>query len=109
MGAAKSVKIGIRYCGGCNPRYDRVRAVRTLEAAFPDVLFFSQGADRLPDLLIMVCGCSSRCAAVPDLQMEEEKLCWLVCEDDIFVLCHMIDRMLRKKNRKSDESDEEIL
>ena len=103
MGAAKSVKIGIRYCGGCNPRYDRVRAVQTLEAAFPDVLFFSQGADSAPDLLIMVCGCSSRCISMSDPQMEEEKFCWLVCEEDVSVLCHTIDRMLREKNRKSDE------
>ena len=28
-------EIGVRYCGGCNPRYDRVALVRRLEGLLP--------------------------------------------------------------------------
>ena len=28
--------IGVRYCGGCNPRYDRTAAVRTLKELLPN-------------------------------------------------------------------------
>ena len=27
------MRIGIKYCGGCNPRYDRVAAVKELQHA----------------------------------------------------------------------------
>ena len=29
------MKVGIKYCGGCNPRYDRAASVRTLCARHP--------------------------------------------------------------------------
>ena len=30
------MKVGIKYCGGCNPRYDRGEFVSKLLAAHPD-------------------------------------------------------------------------
>ena len=32
-------RIAVYYCGGCNPRYDRVRAVRELRERFPRLTF----------------------------------------------------------------------
>ena len=31
--------VGVRYCGGCNPRYDRAALVHSLEVSFPEVSF----------------------------------------------------------------------
>ena len=28
-------KIALRYCGGCNPRYDRIGLVEELKSRFP--------------------------------------------------------------------------
>ena len=46
--------VGIKYCGGCNPRYDRVAAARRLEAAFPGLTFTPArpGAGALPVPLV---------------------------------------------------------
>lgn len=31
------MKIGIKYCGGCNPRYDRNQEVEKLKKNFPSI------------------------------------------------------------------------
>lgn len=59
--------VGIRYCGGCNPRYDRVSLVKRLMSFFPDVQFVpAQKATAYPAVLV-VHGCPSRCADVSGL------------------------------------------
>ena len=35
------MKIGIKYCGGCNPRYDRSQEVEKLKKKFPQHTFTS--------------------------------------------------------------------
>jgi len=53
----------VKYCGGCNPRYDRAALVRQLEerlgAPLPPAI-----AGVVYDELYVVCGCSARCAAL---------------------------------------------
>ena len=46
--------VGLRYCGGCNPRYNRTAAVEQLRAVFPDVVFCP--AARGQALVLVVCG-----------------------------------------------------
>ncbi len=54
--------IGIRFCGGCNPRIDRGRIARELERALTaegyPVVFNSSEAD----LVIFLSGCLTGCA-----------------------------------------------
>ena len=38
---ADKPEIGLRYCGGCNSRYDRVALVKRLESFFPEATFVS--------------------------------------------------------------------
>ena len=57
--------VGVRYCGGCNPRYDRVAAVRRLEEQCPNVRFLPAGPGQ--ELTLLVCGCSAQCAGREDL------------------------------------------
>ncbi|MCI2062691.1 MAG: hypothetical protein LKJ83_07955 [Eubacteriaceae bacterium] len=52
--------IGIKYCGGCNPRYDRTGAVRSLASAMPYAEF--RPAAGKEDYIIIVCGCPAECA-----------------------------------------------
>ena len=59
-------ELAVKYCGGCNPRYDRIAAVRELEkrlgrplpAARPGVWY---------QAVYVVCGCTARCADVSAL------------------------------------------
>ena len=60
----------IRYCGGCNPRYDRVGAVEALRRYFPSLRFVPDHPR--PLLTILVCGCAVRCL---DAGPEEGVLC----------------------------------
>jgi hypothetical protein len=55
------MKIGIKYCGGCNPRYDRTAIVTRLEHDLSDVQIGLAGGEK-PDYVVVLCGCSSACA-----------------------------------------------
>ncbi|MBM6926987.1 hypothetical protein [Pseudoflavonifractor phocaeensis] len=58
------MRIGIKYCGGCNPRYDRVAYVQTLACRYPNAVFEPAEPGRDYDVVLVVCGCSARCAGV---------------------------------------------
>lgn len=58
--------MAVKYCGGCNPRYDRVSQVRALQRRFPGLTVTGPGAEK-PDFVLVVCGCPSQCAAHADL------------------------------------------
>lgn len=59
---AERLTVGVRYCGGCNPRFDRVEAVRRLAAACPRAELEGAEPGRQYDLLLIVGGCSACCA-----------------------------------------------
>lgn len=62
-------RIAVYYCGGCNPRYDRVRAVRALAAQLPALRFVPPDGAACTGALA-VCGCAVGCVAprVPQAQ-----------------------------------------
>lgn len=60
--------VGVKYCGGCNPRYDRVAAARRLEAAFPALTFTPALPGVCYDALLVLCGCTARCADLTGLE-----------------------------------------
>lgn len=53
--------VAIKYCGGCNPQYNRTALVNRLREEFPQLEFIGPDAD-FPDFVLVVCGCPSRCA-----------------------------------------------
>lgn len=54
------MKIGIKYCGGCNPRYQRSEEVRKLQESMKNCEF-TYNSDEVCDLWITVSGCPSAC------------------------------------------------
>ena len=54
--------IAVKYCGGCNPRYDRVQFVRDLQENFPEIEFAGVDAPD-PDFALVVCGCPVCCVS----------------------------------------------
>lgn len=54
------MKIGIKYCGGCNPRYQRSEQVRKLQESLKN-FEFTYNAAEVCDLWITVSGCPSAC------------------------------------------------
>jgi acyl dehydratase len=68
------MKIGIRYCGGCNSRYDRAKEVKKLMQQFPEQQFcYEMQNPGICDVWLVVCGCLTACAATDDL-MATKKL-----------------------------------
>ena len=58
--------VAVKYCGGCNPRYDRVQMVHTLTDRFPGLTITETGAGQ-SDFVVIVCGCPVQCATHQDL------------------------------------------
>lgn len=57
------MKRAVKYCGGCNPRYDRVALVRQLEEKIGEALASAE-VGTVYDELYVICGCSARCADI---------------------------------------------
>ncbi len=56
--------IGVRYCGGCNPRIDRSRVVKDLKAGLEDKgleVDFTTDRERPVDLVLLINGCMHAC------------------------------------------------
>ena len=56
------ITVGIKYCGGCNPRYDRSRMVKKLIQDYPEISFIYDTAVYCP-LWITVSGCPVACGS----------------------------------------------
>lgn len=63
------MKRAVKYCGGCNPRYDRVALVRRLEKDI-GTPFVTAEPGTLYDELYVICGCSARCADIERFQAD---------------------------------------
>lgn len=72
------MKIGIKFCGGCNPTYDRREALDRLAArtAGHEVVYTSEPCD----LRLVVCGCDRTC--VDTTQFEGERVVVLASDKD---------------------------
>ena len=55
------MKIGIKYCGGCNPRYDRTGAVKELMKEYPEAAWCYPEDAASCDVVIAVTGCGKDC------------------------------------------------
>ena len=59
------MKCGIKFCGGCNPGYDRRQACEEIKEAFEnkDLEFLHAVEDDPYDCLLVIGGCSNCCAS----------------------------------------------
>ena len=60
--------IGIKYCGGCNPGYDREVFVRRLKERFPACVFVTPEEQKKCDIWLFICGCPAACASGEGLE-----------------------------------------
>lgn len=60
--------IGVKYCGGCNAAYDRIRQVELLKEQFPDITFRTNVQDEVCDIWLAVCGCMRACVSAECLK-----------------------------------------
>ena len=63
-----TVKCAVRFCGGCNPRYDRGMLYQEISEecagmSGADILFEYAREDEQYDIILVISGCHSRCAS----------------------------------------------
>lgn len=57
------IKVGVKYCGGCNPRHDRGSFAVKLSNRFKGIIDFENVIEgKKYDALLVISGCTSNCA-----------------------------------------------
>lgn len=59
--------VAVKFCGGCNPRYDRRAALESLQASLPGLCFRPARPGQPAQALLVLCGCTARCADLTGL------------------------------------------
>lgn len=59
--------VGIKYCGGCNSHFDRVKFADNVKKQLPEIYFCSVEQAKKVDYLVVICGCSCVCAQTGDI------------------------------------------
>jgi hypothetical protein len=73
-------RVRIKYCGGCNPEYDRMALVADIKAQLKGVVAWSC-ADADPfDRVVAVHGCRTACADVT--AYPQHKICHITSPED---------------------------
>jgi hypothetical protein len=68
------MKVAIKYCGGCNPDYDRVALVKRIEESLDGNVEFVSAEDEDIDLVLAVEGCRTACADLSAFKGTEIRL-----------------------------------
>lgn len=55
------MRIGVKYCGGCNPRFDRILEVKKVMERYPQEEFELLNVKKQYDRVLLVCGCERTC------------------------------------------------
>lgn len=71
---AGGARIGVRYCGGCNPTYDRVAVVKRLQKLLPEYTFTAAQPGTPYDAVLVVSGCPTACTGTGDLAVPADRL-----------------------------------
>lgn len=84
---------GVKFCGGCNPRYDRGKALTALKEYFHekvDLVNAEEGVEY--DFLLVIGGCTNCCASYCQYQVKNETiLMW--SEDHLENTINKIEKM----------------
>jgi 4-hydroxybutyrate CoA-transferase len=91
-GESGELKIAVKYCGGCNPRFDRKALVAELLAEFPQLVAV-KADDPGADLGLVVGGCTRGCAANAAVYGSNGKFI-LCAQGEYPALCAWVTRML---------------
>lgn len=68
------MNIFVKYCGGCNPRYDRTQIVERLKKDFNDIHIMTYFNDRTCDFVLVLCGCMTSCVSHEELYGKHGKM-----------------------------------
>lgn len=73
----KNFRLGVKYCGGCRPQYDRRDLVRMIGNFFPEIELGRMDSAGQYDAVLIVNGCSAKCA---DTDCIPRNIPWIVID-----------------------------
>jgi hypothetical protein len=85
----KQLKIRVKYCGGCNPRYDRVPLVKRIEERLSGKAALVGAEGNGIALVLAVVGCSIACADLTPFAGLEIRV--ITCPEDAEPFIHDIE------------------
>jgi hypothetical protein len=95
--------VGVRYCGGCDPRIDRSRIIRDLRAQLEKIGIaadFTTDKERPVDVVLLVNGCMHACleGEYPDSAHNPQLICVRgEMVDDEYIEEALIPELLSKR------------
>jgi hypothetical protein len=89
------LKLGIKYCGGCNPLYERVEMIERVQFRFNDRFLFLRHDDPDIDVLVLMSGCHRACAS-QDLNPTGIPYCSITGENDFEILMNWLKSLDQK-------------
>lgn len=57
------MKCGVKFCGGCNPRFERGEVYRSIKNEINRIDFSHADEENRYDILLVIGGCQSCCAS----------------------------------------------
>lgn len=97
------MNIGIKYCGGCNSQYDRVKLIEGFKEKHPENRYYDVlDGELTQDIWIIVCGCPCACVRTDGLAATL-KMFFVKSPEDIPLLEAEIENLKRVKNLEQKE------
>ena len=85
------VRVGLKYCGGCSARFDRVALVSKIIKYLSHQAVFVSAYDNSADIILIVSGCESAC--VDATQFSGKKVFVLFREEQAGTFMEIIRQM----------------
>ncbi len=89
------MRIGVKYCGGCNPSYERVEMIERVQFRFNDQFLFLRHDEPDIDVLVLMSGCHRSCAG-KDLDTAKIPLYSVTGENDFDDLINWLKSLDQK-------------
>lgn len=68
------MKIGVKYCGGCNPCYERRNIIRWVKRDYPMIETEAIKDGTFYDICLIICGCKEQCSDYSYLKKQYDVL-----------------------------------
>ena len=78
-------KVGIKYCGGCNPTYERLEIIQAVQLSLGDRFLFVRSDQQNLDGMLLISGCIRSCA-IKNLNHSETTYFSISTEEELNLL-----------------------
>ncbi len=86
------MNVGIKFCGGCNPRYNRKKILEYIKEKCKNVSFEYVKEEMKYDHLLVIGGCSNNCASYE--QYNVAGIIYKIYNEE------QVDNLIREINRR---------